>query len=104
MISVGFLLACLPVSFAGDNTQVKCHLLTQEKIMEALTWDKIGEEDQIIATIKEGNDPTKKYFIVTDPPRNWPEDPQQADKVNEIEKWSDLQDKGIVRFEFAGDE
>lgn len=85
----------------GDRVEKMMNLRPDKcsKIYIALSWDKFGSKDQVVATIEEGIDLRKKYIIVTDPPQNWQHN--EHDKVEEFKKWSELIEKGVVKFEFV---
>ena len=68
------------------------------KIYIVLNWEKIGTAYQVVATVQEGIDENKEYFIVTDPPKGWHTSPDHTHKLQEIRKWGDLVDRHIVHF------
>ncbi len=93
--------------FSSDHTYDKEEKLMNlrparcSKIYIVLNWEKINTVDQVVATIEEGIDKNKEYFIVTDPPKNWRNSPDHADKLEEIGKWGDLVDRRVVHFVYV---
>jgi DeoR/GlpR family transcriptional regulator of sugar metabolism len=71
------------------------------KIYIVLNWEKIGTKYEVVATVQEAINKDKQYFIVTDPPKGWETNPDHADKLEEIKKWSDLVEQKIVHFEYV---
>jgi DeoR/GlpR family transcriptional regulator of sugar metabolism len=90
--------------FSSDHTYDKKEKLMNlrpancSKIYIVLNWEKIGTSYEVVATVEEGIDENKEYFIVTDRPKDWQTNPAYTPKLQEIAKWSVLVDRRIVQF------